>query len=122
MRIYNLNRQKELRRQLRRNSTPAERKLWVFLQGSKLEGRKFRRQHGVGKYVLDFYCAEERLAVELDGESHLREDQKLHDAERTLWLENLGIRVIRFSDDEVCNNLVSVLDKIKNVLITSSST
>jgi very-short-patch-repair endonuclease len=116
MRIYNLNNQKELRRQLRRNATDAERMLWVYLRDSQLEGKKFRRQHGIGKYILDFYCPEVRLAIELDGESHERTDQQIHDEERTQWLEHLDITVIRYSDDEVMSSVKSVVERIRKQL------
>lgn len=67
---HNLPRIKAFRRKLRSNLTPAEAALWNILKNSKVEGRKFRRQHSVGKYVLDFYCPAERPAVELDGQGH----------------------------------------------------
>src|SRR2546423_2273120 len=68
--IHNMPERKEFRIRLRKNLTSAEATMWKILKSSKFEGRKFRRQHSVGKYVLDFYCPAERLAIELDGEAH----------------------------------------------------
>ena len=73
---------KAIRRDLRNNSTPAERALWQGLKSRQLQGRKFRRQHSVSRYVLDFYCPEERLAVELDGSVHDDPVRRAHDAAR----------------------------------------
>ena len=95
---------------LRRALTPPEARLWVHLRRRALDGLKFRRQHPVGVYVLDFYCAEAMLAVEVDGESHA--DRFEHDARRTRWLESQGIAVIRFSAESVRVNLGAVLDII----------
>jgi very-short-patch-repair endonuclease len=86
------------RTSLRRNLTPAEARLWSYLKSSKLEGRKFRRQHSVGDYILDFYCPSERLAVELDGEVHTSDLAIIYDYDRELFLEFYGIKVIRFEN------------------------
>ncbi|MCX6258444.1 MAG: DUF559 domain-containing protein [Bacteroidia bacterium] len=77
--IHNLPDLKEMRRWLRKRLTPAELLLWNHLKNKKLECRKFRRQHCVGKYVLDFYCPTEKLAIELDGSPHFTEEGKEHD-------------------------------------------
>ena len=95
---------------LRRTLTPPEARLWVHLRRRALDGLKFRRQHPAGVYVLDFYCAEAMLAVEVDGESHA--DRFEHDARRTRWLERQGIAVVRFSAESVRVNLGAVLDII----------
>ena len=95
---------------LRRALTPPEARLWVHLRRRALDGLKFRRQHPIGVYVLDFYCAEAMIAVEVDGESHA--DRFEHDAGRTRWLERQGIYVIRFSAESVRVNLGAVLDVI----------
>ena len=105
---------KTFRTRLRKNLTPAEAKFWKVVQGSKLDGRKFRRQESVGKYVLDFYCPEEKLAVELDGEVHFNELAAIKDRERRLFLEFFGIKVIRFENRLVFENLEYVLDKIRS--------
>jgi very-short-patch-repair endonuclease len=97
-------------RRLRRNMTPAERKLWEALKGKKLGGLKFRPQHPVGPFILDFYCPARKLVVELDGGVH--EEQAGYDEARTDQLENYGYRVIRFRNEEVLENLPAVLERI----------
>ena len=97
-------------RSLRRHSTPAEAKLWEALRGRRLAGYKFRRQHPVGRFILDFYCPELKLAIEVDGEIH--EYQPDYDKARTAQIEAWGDRVLRFSNDEVLYHLPAVLDRI----------
>ena len=113
MRIHNLKRLKERRQGLRNKPTEAEAQLWKVIQHSKLEGRKFRRQHSAGYYILDFYCPEERLAIEIDGDSHEKDESRLYDKSRTEFLESKRIRVLRFKNDEVYNNLESVIEHIR---------
>ena len=98
---------------LRRTLTPPEVRLWSCLRRSALAGLKFRRQHPLGPYVIDFYCAEARLAVEVDGESHSHADQIAHDRRRTAWLEQQGIAVLRFAAEDVRINLEGVLMSIR---------
>ena len=105
---------KSRRNRLRRNLTPAEAALWRALKKSQLSGRKFRRQYSVGKYVLDFYCVEEWLAVELDGEVHNYEGARSYDNERTSFLNSVGIEVIRFENYLVFDELECVLNRIEN--------
>ncbi len=100
---------KDLRKQNRRNLTPAEAELWKHLQGSKLEGRKFRRQHSVGGYILDFYCPVEKLAIELDRWDHFKDNGFARDMARTEYLNSLDIKVIRFESKEVFEQLEGVL-------------
>jgi very-short-patch-repair endonuclease len=109
-----------LRRQLRTALTPAEARLWKYLQDHKLGGRKFRRQHSVGPYILDFYCPSERLAVELDGAAHDHERAAERDEARTRYLESHGIRVVRFENRDVMGNLEGVLQAIKSCFSTGS--
>jgi very-short-patch-repair endonuclease len=101
-------------RDLRRRMTPAERRLWAVLRDTRLHGVKFRRQHPVGKFVLDFYCPPAALAIEVDGEVHLHQAE--YDEARTTYLESFGIRVIRFQNDEVLSNLAGVLERIQAAL------
>ncbi len=96
----------ERRRSLRAASTDAERALWRILR--QLEGYRFRRQHSAGPYILDFYCAASRLAVEVDGAQHYTADGLADDAERTAYLEALGMRVLRFTNVEVLANAEGV--------------
>ena len=100
---------KPLRRRLRRTLTPAEAALWGFLGNSRLQGRKFRRQHSIGAYVVDFYCAQERLVIELDGAAHDSERRVDHDRDRTKFLEEIGLRIVRIENREVFDNPDGVL-------------
>lgn len=102
---------------LRRELTPAERKLWQHLRGRQLEGAFFRRQHAVGRFILDFFCAKAKLVIELDGPHHFTPEQTAYDAERTRWLnKQKHYRVIRFTNAEVMNNMEGVLAKIREEL------
>src|SRR5262249_997415 len=83
-------------RRLRHEMTPAERRLWWRLRRKRLENYRFRRQHPIGRYVVDFFCPSAKLIVELDGGQHGEEENLYRDRERTLWLEARGYRVIRF--------------------------
>jgi very-short-patch-repair endonuclease len=103
---------KSRRRELRSNLTPAEALLWRHLQRSKLHGRKFRHQHSVGPYVLDFYCPSERLAVELDGAAHDHGLAVRRDVLRTTYLVASGVRVIRFENQDVEHDPEGVLATI----------
>ena len=109
---HNLPQKKDDRRTLRNTLTPAEATLWKSLKGGQLAGRKFRRQHSVGAYILDFYCPEERIAVELDGAGHYTAAGNLHDTCRTAYLNTLGIQVIRFENKLIWSALASVLHTI----------
>ncbi len=100
------------RKELRNNSTPAERLLWSMLQHSNLGGYKFRRQHSVGSYILDFYCPSKRLAIELDGDSHFTDAAIESDRERTAYLNALNITVLRFLNSDVYDNLNIVCERI----------
>jgi very-short-patch-repair endonuclease len=109
-------------RQLRKNQTKAEKYLWSILRGRKFHGYKFRRQHPISKlFILDFYCFEKKLAIELDGAQHQEELQKQLDEERTKYLDLLGIRVIRFSNEEVLLSTSNVLKRILSELSRGSS-
>ena len=92
---------KEARRALRNSPTQEEYDLWQQLKGRQLLGKKFRRQHSFGDFIMDFYCPEEKLAVELDGAPHFTEVGKLGDQERDVILHSYGIRVLRFEKREV---------------------
>jgi very-short-patch-repair endonuclease len=115
-RVHNRPSLKPLRRTLRSSLTPAEALLWKNLQRSRLDGKKFRRQHSVGSYVLDFYCPECRLAVELDGAGHFDSIRSEYDARRTDYLNNLEIRVVRFENRRIFEDLESVLEAIRRSL------
>ncbi|HMP66736.1 MAG TPA: endonuclease domain-containing protein [Pyrinomonadaceae bacterium] len=112
--IHSLPHLGEFRRELRKNLTPAEAAFWKLVKGSKLEGRKFVRQHSVGNYILDFYCASEKLAIELDGARHFSGEGAAEDRERTAWLKSRGISVVRFENREVFEETEWVLDVIRS--------
>ncbi|MBW4622225.1 MAG: endonuclease domain-containing protein [Cyanosarcina radialis HA8281-LM2] len=97
-------------RNLRQNLTPAEQILWQHLRNRKLHGLKFRRQHPIGRFIVDFYCPEYRLIVELDGEIHDRQVE--YDMARTEQLQADGDRVLRFQNQEVLDRLSWVLEQI----------
>jgi very-short-patch-repair endonuclease len=111
---YNYNDQnlKPLRQILRRNQTDAERKLWNAIRNRQLLGLKFIRQYSVGNYILDFYCSEKRLAIELDGGQHADEENKKADDERTAYLNQQDIKVIRFWNNDVLQNIEGVGESI----------
>ena len=100
-------------RVLRRTLTPPEARLWVCPRRGGLGGLKFRRQHPLGPYVLDFYCAEARLAVEIDGAVHDHPDRMAHDRRRSAWLEARGLAVMRVTAEDVRVNLEGVLASIR---------
>jgi len=99
-------------RELRREMTPQERKLWYALRGKQLRGLRFRRQHPFPPYILDFYCHSHKLVVELDGGQHNEPANVDYDQQRTAWIESQGLRVLRFWNNEVDKNLDGVLDAI----------
>lgn len=99
-------------RELRRQMTPQERKLWYALRRQQLHGLKFRRQHPFPPYILDFYCHQHNLVVELDGGQHNAPPHSDDDQQRTAWLQARGLRVLRFWNHEVDTNLENVLDVI----------
>jgi len=99
-------------RRLRKQPTDAEKKLWRALRRDQMNGLSFRRQHPIGSYVLDFYCPTIRLAIEVDGGQHNMPPTSRHDERRTLWLQDKGITVIRFCNNDVLQNLDGVLQEI----------
>ena len=99
-------------RDMRRSLTPPEARLWRYLKGQALDGFAFRKQHPIGPYILDFYCASAKLAVEVDGAIHDQSDQIRHDQRRTAWLAERGVRVIRIAALDVRDELNGVLDYI----------
>ena len=100
------------RRALRGLSTDAERLLWRLLRMRQLLGLKFRRQHPVGHYIVDFYCADRRLAVELDGGQHFTVEGLAYDRRRTAYLAGRGIHVLRFTNSELFENTEGVLEML----------
>ncbi|MBM4339935.1 MAG: endonuclease domain-containing protein [Deltaproteobacteria bacterium] len=103
---------KQRRRELRRNQTDAEKALWAYLRNKQFYGMKFFRQYSIGPYILDFYCPNMKLAVELDGGQHNRCEAKKYDAVRSEYLKVKGIEVMRFWDNEVLLDMESVLSEL----------
>jgi very-short-patch-repair endonuclease len=97
-------------REMRRNPTKAEELLWKALRGRSLSNLKFRRQQPMKGYILDFYCEAARLGVEVDGEIHLSEQQRKYDLERTKYLAEYGIKILRFTNEEIINTIIEVLN------------
>ncbi len=94
----------------------AEVTLWCHLKSSQLKGCKFRRQHSIGNYVVDFYCPKLKLTIELDGESHYSTGSNENDRIRQEYIEKLGIKVLRFTNFDVYGDLEGVLKKIEDYL------
>jgi len=101
-------------RDQRKNPTPAEQRLWSELRGRKLNGKKFRRQHVIGGYIVDFFCADCGLVIEVDGQHHDEADARWSDALRTKQLERRGLRILRVSNGDVMQDLSKVLRQITN--------
>ena len=113
---YNKQTQKEKRRKLRRNQTRAEEIVWYFLRNRKLVGYKFRRQYSVDYFVIDFYCPELKIAVEIDGDIHDEPEQIIYDIKRQTFLESFGIRFIRIKNEELFGNPNKAFDRIISVI------
>jgi very-short-patch-repair endonuclease len=112
--VYTNTHLREKRNQLRNNGTPAEAVLWNSLKNSQLEGRKFRRQHSIENYIVDFYCVSEKLAVELDGQGHFTVHGSRYDDDRDMLLKKYGIRTLRYENELIFKSIESVLEDIKS--------
>jgi very-short-patch-repair endonuclease len=102
---------RQFARELRQPQTPAEATLWQHLRNRNLQF-KFRRQHPIDFFIIDFYCADAKLLIEIDGESHFQQTQMEYDRTRTEYLEALGYKVIRFTNDDVRDNIQAVISRI----------
>jgi very-short-patch-repair endonuclease len=116
--VYNLPSKKRFRKELRNSLTPAEALLWKSLQRRQLPGRKFRRQASIGCYIVDFYCPECALVIELDGDAHLSITIDEYEAERTRYLESEGLKVLRFENKELYDDLDAVLAAVTRVILS----
>ncbi|MDY7395138.1 DUF559 domain-containing protein [Aureibaculum sp. 2210JD6-5] len=105
---------KAYRKKLRSNLTPAEAFLWKHLKSKQLDGKRFTKQHSIGSYIVDFYCASQKLIIELDGEAHNNPAAQEYDAKRTDYLNKLNYTVIRFENKLVFDQLLAVLKEIKS--------
>ena len=110
--VFNLTSEKEKRRVLRNRPTQSENILWLRLRREQIAGLRFRRQYSVGAFVLDFFCPEINLAIEIDGSSHDGEDAKEYDLNRQGWIEQYGVQFLRFTNDEVQNDIETILQTI----------
>lgn len=103
-------------RELRSNPTEAERALWKHLRYRQIGGHKFRRQHPIGPYIVDFACVEKHLIIELDGGHHAQPDEAEYDNARTEWLQSQGFQVLRFWNNQVLAETEAVKTVILNKL------
>jgi very-short-patch-repair endonuclease len=110
--IHNLKHILPVRKSLRNNSTSAEAELWKYLSNKKLSGRKFRRQHSVGNFIIDFYCHSEKLGIELDGEQHLCQSGIEKDRIKEEFLSGESIKILRFENRWVFEDIDYVLKRI----------
>ncbi len=111
-RIY----EKEKRRQLRKDQTPAEKLIWYYLRNRFTKHIKFRRQYSIDRFVVDFYSAELKLAIEIDGDIHDVVEQKEYDIERQKYLEEFGVRFLRIKNEELFGNPNKVFDRIEMLI------
>ena len=116
MKLNNLSQLKERRKQLRNNSTTEENILWSKLKNRKIFNFKFRRQHSIAYYILDFYCPEKKLCIELDGNQHNQKDNLDYDKNRTEFLNAVGIEVLRFNNYQINTNIDEVVNMISEKL------
>ncbi|MBM2817075.1 MAG: hypothetical protein HW421_3837 [Ignavibacteria bacterium] len=113
---YNKN-LKENARRLRKNLTKAEVVLWLKLKNKQLNGLQFYRQKPIGNYIVDFYCSKAKLVLELDGGQHYSDEGKSLDEVRNKFLDSVGLKVLRFSNNDVMNNIEGVIKKIESTFI-----
>ena len=113
---YNRSAEKQKRRQLRRDQTYTEKIVWHYLRNRRTKGTKFRRQYSIDKYILDFYCPEYKLAIEIDGSVHNEPEQKEYDAERQKYLEAFGIKFIHIKNEELSGNANKAFAKIEEII------
>ncbi len=111
-RLHNKKELKETRKKFRRNATSAEAVLWKMLKNKQIQGLKFRRQHSVSKLILDFYCPEKNLAIELDGEHHAILGKETLDLKRDNFLKSLGIEILRFENKIVFEDPELIIEEI----------
>lgn len=109
--VFNHKQQKLLRQQLRSNMPLPEKILWAKIRNQQL-GIKFRRQHGIGRYIVDFYCAECGLVIELDGDSHYKVGAQEYDKIRDEFMRCLGLRVLRFTNRQIVKDIDAAMRKI----------
>jgi very-short-patch-repair endonuclease len=114
--LFNLKTQKVLRKNLRQQGVTAEIVLWSKLRNKGL-GYKFRRQFGIGKYIVDFYCPKKKFVIEVDGATHSTDKEVINDKIRQNYLESLGLKVIRFTNNDIRENMNGVLSVIGEICL-----
>lgn len=114
--IFNRISKKKFRKYLRNNSTRAEQLLWYQLKSKQLDGYKFRRQHGIGKYIVDFYCPKRSLVIEVDGDTHSTKEEIRYDQKRQRYIESLGIKVLRFTNEDIYERIDYILENIEDFI------
>jgi very-short-patch-repair endonuclease len=110
--FFNRPEQKDRRRALRRRQTACERDLWAVLRSRQLDGLKFFRQYGIANFIVDFYCPEKKLAIELDGDVHDKADVAKYDRIRSVWLHTNGVTMIRFTNEQLYHDISAVRESI----------
>jgi very-short-patch-repair endonuclease len=115
-----LKKETKISRVLRRNLTPWELKIWLLLRHRQILGYKFRRQHKIGKYIVDFCCPEKQLIIEIDGGQHNTEKGREKDFIRQKYLENRGFKIVRFWNIDIDNNIQGVGQKIFEILFSNT--
>ena len=111
---YNKSAMKQRRKTLRKNLSKAEAIMWNHLSRRQMNGYKFRRQHSVDQYVIDFYCPELKLAIEIDGDSHFMSGAEVQDKIRQEYIESFGIKFLRFTNEDVYKNIDGVCQTVYN--------
>jgi very-short-patch-repair endonuclease len=114
--LYNKIETNGRRKELRNRMTPSEKKLWGYLRGSQFKGLKFRRQHSIGDYIVDFYCPELRLVIEIDGDSHFVAGARKYDERRENFIKSFKISCLRFTNQDVTKNIEGVLLKLEKFI------
>jgi len=114
--IYNTTLSEDTRRNLRQNSPITESILWSKIRNRQLNGLKFRRQYSIGRFIVDFYCPEKKLAIEIDGDSHYNDGAKECDREREEYIQNFGVRFLRFTNKDITGNINGVVEAIAKIV------
>ncbi|MFH1946790.1 MAG: endonuclease domain-containing protein [Candidatus Magasanikbacteria bacterium] len=112
--IFNQSKHKDLRKILREDCTKSEAVLWKYLKGKQM-GYRFRRQHGIGRYIVDFYCPKLKLIIEVDGYTHIDHDQYIYDMERENYLRSLGLVVKRYTGEQIFKHIREVYLDLQNI-------
>ncbi|USN52179.1 MAG: endonuclease domain-containing protein [Candidatus Nomurabacteria bacterium] len=112
---------KERRRELRKNATNEERDLWHYLRGRKLGGYKFLRQFSINRFIVDFYCAQYRVAIEIDGSQHASDQGATYDVERTAILSEFGVTTIRFTNNDINKRIGYVIKTITDTITEAAN-